>query len=112
VFALILKRMRELVRHGQFVMTTHADEADADDFTVFDVESALLTGAIVEKQKDRETGEPKYVIEGQIIDGRPISVVAKCGASGRMLYSYCVWPIAAQDAFAKTVDDLGRRLVR
>ena len=84
--------MRELVRRGQFVMTTHADEeADADDFTVFDVESALLTGAIVEKQKDRETGEPKYVIEGETISGRPISVIAKFGASGQMLYILTVY---------------------
>lgn len=84
--------MRELVRRGQFVMTTHADEeADADDFTVFDVESALLTGAIAEKQKDTETGEPKYVIEGESIEGRPISVVAKFGASGQRLYILTVY---------------------
>ena len=69
------------------VMTTHADEeADADDFTVLDVESAILTGEIVERQKESETGEWKYVISGEAIDGRPMSVVAKFGTSGRMLY--------------------------
>ena len=37
LFARILKRMRELVRRRLYVMTTHADEeADADDFSVFD----------------------------------------------------------------------------
>ena len=47
--------MRELVRHGLYVMTTHADEeADADDLSVFDVESAILTGEIVERQKKRK----------------------------------------------------------
>ena len=51
VFARTLKRMRDLVRRGLYVMTTHADEeADADDFSIFDVESAILTGQIVERQ--------------------------------------------------------------
>ena len=36
--------MRELVRSGLYVMTTHADEeTDVDDFSVIDVESAILT---------------------------------------------------------------------
>ena len=58
--------MRELVRRGLYVMTTHADEeADADDFSVLDVENAILTGKIVERQKETETGEWKYVISGE-----------------------------------------------
>lgn len=63
MFARILKRMRDLVRRELYVMTTHSDEeADADGFSVFDVESAILMGEIVERQKDAETGEWKYVI--------------------------------------------------
>ena len=51
MFARILKRMREMVRRGEYVMTTHPDEeADADELSVFDVESAILTGAILERQ--------------------------------------------------------------
>jgi len=66
MFARILKRMRELIRRGFYVMTTHADEeADADDFSVFDVESGILTGKIVERQEDAETGEWKYVISSR-----------------------------------------------
>ncbi len=79
--------MRELVRRGQFVMTTHADEeADADDFSVFDVESTILTGRIVERQKDAESTQWKYVISGQALDGRSIAIVAKIGSSRRILY--------------------------
>ena len=38
-------------------MTTHADEeADADGFDIFDIESAILAGEIVERQKDRDAG--------------------------------------------------------
>jgi len=84
--------MRELVRRELYVMTTHADEeADADDFTLFDVESAILTGKIVERQKEAETGEWKYVISGEAVDGRPMSVVAKFGSSVQMLYILTVY---------------------
>lgn len=84
--------MRELVRRGRYVMTTHADEeADADDFSVFDVESAILTGNIVDRQKDSATAEWKYVISGEAVDGRPLSVVAKFGASGQVLYILTVY---------------------
>jgi len=39
-----LKRMRELIRTRRYVMTLHAeDEMDADDLTIFDIESAILT---------------------------------------------------------------------
>ena len=92
MFARVLKRMRELVRRGLYVMTTHADEeADADDFSVFEVESAILTGAIVERQKEAETGEWKYVISGEAVDGTPMSVVAKFGTSVQMLYILTVY---------------------
>ena len=73
-------------------MTTHADEeADADDFSVFDVESAILTGKIVERQKEAETGEWKYLISGETVDGRLVSVVAKFGTSAQMLYILTVY---------------------
>jgi hypothetical protein len=84
--------MRDLVRRGLYVMTTHADEeADADDFSVFDVESAILTGKIVERQKESETGEWKYVISGETVDEKPLSVVAKFGTSGQILYILTVY---------------------
>ena len=44
-------------------MTLHAEEEmNNDDFTIYDVESAILTGKIVERQRDRETAELKYRI--------------------------------------------------
>ena len=82
--------MRDLV--GLYVMTTHADEeADADDLSVFDVESAILNGKIVERQKDADTGEWKYVISGERVDDEQISVVAKFGTSVQMLYIMTVY---------------------
>ena len=66
-------------------------EADADDFSVFDVENAILTGAIAERQREAETGEWKYIISGEAVDGRALSVVAKFGTSAQMLYILTVY---------------------
>lgn len=71
-----LRRMHEKVRLRQYVITVHADEEmDDDGLTIFDVENAILTGKIVERRKDRETNEPKYLVCGQTIDGMNILVV-------------------------------------
>ena len=92
MFVRVLKRMREMVRRGEYVMTTHADEeADADELSVFDVESALLTGTILERQEDQETREWKYVVRGEAIDGSAVFVVAKFGASQKLLYIITVY---------------------
>jgi hypothetical protein len=49
-------------------MTTHADEeADEDGLTILDIESAVPTGSVVERQRDRETREWKYVIKGETL---------------------------------------------
>ena len=66
-------------------MTTHADEeADEDGLSVLDIESVILTGAIVERQRDRETHEWKYVVRGQALDGRGAFAVAKFGLLGSL----------------------------
>ena len=47
MFDRVLKRVRDLVRTRQYVMTLHAEEEmAADDLTVYDVESVILTGQI------------------------------------------------------------------
>ena len=52
--------MREKVRYRHYVMTLHAEEEmNDDDLTIFDVERALLTGEIIERQRDHKTGEWK-----------------------------------------------------
>jgi hypothetical protein len=74
----VLERFRQLVQSGQYVMTIHAQEEMEDDgLTVFDVESGLLTGAIVERQRDRKTGEWKYLVEGLTLAGAGCVVVGK-----------------------------------
>jgi hypothetical protein len=85
VFSRAQKRMRELVRRGQYVMTTHADEeADEDSLSILDIESVVLTGSILERQRDSETREWKYVVLGETLDGRVGCVVTKFGLVGRL----------------------------
>ena len=79
--------MRDKVRRRQYVMTLHAEEEmDDDGLTIFDVESAILTGVIIERQKDRKTKERKYLVQGQTVDGsQAIVVVTKFGHTGNLV---------------------------
>ena len=44
-----------------------------DSFTILDLENIILTGTIIERQKDRKTDETKIVIRGVALDGRVAS---------------------------------------
>jgi len=58
VFERILKRMREKVCKRQYVMALHAEEEMSEDgLAIYDVERGILTGEILERQKDRGTAE-------------------------------------------------------
>ena len=82
----ILTQMREKVRSRQYVMTLHAEEEmDDDNLTIYDVESGILTGKIQERQKDQETAEWKYLIEGQTISGESIVVVGKISSTNKLV---------------------------
>ena len=86
MFERILTRIRALIRAQQFVVTIHADEEmDEDHVTWSEVAHILLTGHIVERQKDRETGEWKYVCLGTAADGRRIAVATKLSPSGKVV---------------------------
>ncbi len=86
MFDRVLKRFREKIRSHSYVMTVHADEEmDDDELTVFDVESALLKGNIIERQRDVRTREWKYVVSGKGIGGDPIGVVCKLGPTDRLV---------------------------
>jgi hypothetical protein len=67
-------------------MTLHAEEEmDEDGLTVFDVERGILTGTVIERQKDRNTGEWKYVVKGRTLAGDGVIVVTKLGSIGRLV---------------------------
>ncbi len=77
--------MRERLRARQYVMTLHAEEEmNDDDLSIFDIENCILTGRIVERQKDHDTGEWKYLIQGRTLADAEIVVVAKLSLTGTM----------------------------
>lgn len=67
-------------------MTVHAyDEMVADELAIWDLESVVLTGKIMERQKDRRTSENKYRLRGNALDGSLAEVVAKLGVTGKLI---------------------------
>lgn len=68
--------MREQVRKRLYLMTLHAEEEmDNDGLTVYDVESIILTGQVIERQRDRKTGQRKYLVRGETVEGTQTAVV-------------------------------------
>ena len=81
-----LKRFREKIRAHAYVMMVHAEEEmNEDDFTIHDVERGILTGRILERQKDSTSDESKYRIRGKTIAGDPIEILAKLGPTGKLV---------------------------
>jgi hypothetical protein len=86
VYERILKQMRERIRTRQYVMTLHAEEEmDEDGLTIFDVERGILTGEIVERQKDHDTGDWKYLVQGQTVVGQPVVVITKLSPTNKLV---------------------------
>lgn len=85
-----LNRIRDTIRRRQYVLTLHAEEEeeemDNDGLSIFDVESIVLTGEIVEQQRDRGTREVKYLIRGDTLASKEQGVVvAKFGMTGKLV---------------------------
>ncbi len=86
MFEQIRDKMREKIRSLEYVMTIHAEEEmENDALSIFDVENGILTGEIVERQKDRETDEWKYLLAGKTLDDADIVVVAKLSLTGKLV---------------------------
>ena len=82
----VLNRIQQLVLKCWYIVTVHAyDEMAADNFAIWDVESALLNGTITERQRDRETGERKFRIIGWSLDNRQMEVIVKVGVTGKLI---------------------------
>lgn len=86
MFEKILNEMRDKIRERKYVMTIHAEEEMNDDcLSVYDIERGVLTGKIVERQKDRVTAEWKYRINGQTMNVGEVEVVAKLSTTGKLV---------------------------
>jgi hypothetical protein len=86
MFDRILKEMRDKIRKLEYIMSIHADDEMNDDcLTVFDVERCILTGKILERQKDKVTAEWKYRINGKSLSSGEIEVIAKFSSTGKLV---------------------------
>ena len=82
----VLRKMQEKIRTRQYVMTLHAEEEMNDDgLTIFDIERAILTGELIERQEDHHTGEWKYLVSGSAIDSRLTIVVGKLSVTDKLV---------------------------
>ncbi len=86
MFEQVLWDIRAKVRLGDYVVTIHADEEmDDDQLAIGDVEFCILSGEVVERQRDRATGESKYRVRGMSLDGLMIETIVKLGATGKVV---------------------------
>jgi hypothetical protein len=82
----VLREFRDRVRTRRYVLTLHAEEEmNEDGFTILDVERGVLTGVVLERQRDKATRESKYVLRGKTISEDEIELVAKMGPTGKMV---------------------------
>jgi hypothetical protein len=74
--------LRKAVLEGRYEISHHAEqERRKDNLFIEDVESALLTGEIIELYPDDPRG-PSCLVCGYAADGRPVHVVAGFLATG------------------------------
>ena len=67
-------------------MTLHGhEEMEADGLTVHDVEHVILTGQILERERDQRKKEWKYLVEGKTVAGDAAMVVTKIGPTGKLV---------------------------
>jgi Domain of unknown function (DUF4258) len=85
-FDFILQEIRQKISLEQYIMTIHADEEmDDDNLSIGDIETCILTGEILERQRDRETGESKYRIRGINLDGNSMETIVKLGLTSKVI---------------------------
>jgi len=81
-----IAQLRHLVRTLSYVVSAHAaDELEDDNLSILDLETIILMGQIVKRQRDRKTRETKYVIQGAALGAAAGEVVVKLGQGGKLI---------------------------
>ena len=81
-----ISHLRYQIRTLNYVVSTHAaEELEDDNLSILDLENIILTGKIFERQRDTNTREVKYVIEGSVLDGSSAQTVVKVGFTGKLV---------------------------
>ena len=82
----ILQQMRDMIRTNAYIMTIHAEEEmDDEDLSIFDVERILLTGEIIERQRETGTAESKYRIRGKTVGENEGEVIGKISLTDKLV---------------------------
>jgi hypothetical protein len=81
-----IAQLRALIRALNYVVSTHAaEELDDDELTIIDLETIVLTGQIIERQRDSKTREAKLVVRGKTLVGSSAETVVKVGRTGQLV---------------------------
>ena len=88
-----IKRLRDLIRSLNYAVSIHAaEELEDDNLTILDFENIILTGAIVDRQRDRQTREVKYIVRGNALSSVLAEAVVKIAPDGN-LFVITVYPV-------------------
>lgn len=81
-----ISHFRHLIRTLNYVVSAHAaEELEDDNLTILDLENIVLTGQIIERQRDAKTREVKCVVAGFALDGSAAEAVVKLGFTGKLI---------------------------
>ena len=81
-----ISQFRHLIRTLNYVVSTHAaEELEDDNLNILDLENVVLTGEIIERQRDTKTREVKCIVAGITLDGTAAEAVVKVGVTGKLV---------------------------
>ena len=81
-----ISQFRHLIRTLNYVVSTHAaEELEDDNLNILDLENIILTGKILERQREAKTREVKCVVAGITLDGTAAEAVVKVGLGGKLV---------------------------
>lgn len=81
-----ISQFRHLIRTLNYVVSTHAaEELEDDNLNILDLENIVLTGKIIERQRDARTREVKCLVAGVTLDGAAAETVVKIGFTGKLV---------------------------
>ena len=69
----------------RLILVLENTELDDENFTIYDLENIILTGEIIERQRDRKTRETKFVIRGVSLEAIEAETVVKFGPNGNLI---------------------------
>lgn len=90
----ILRQMRESIDRRDHILTEHVQEQlDERHLTFYDIERAVKTGRIVERQWDVDWHEYKYVIRGRAYNVSNVEVAAKLTRTRRRIVVLTIYEV-------------------